>query len=181
MLLLLGRCNGNKRLAEEEYGRKYPTRRRPSTATFGHMVSNLRNCGRFTKPYSSERRRGHQAPIDELVLAAANVKPHQSTRSISHELDISHTIGLALFETEQIPSVPCPLAPSASREDPMRRIEFCMFMREKLQGEPDFLEYLLMSDEATFHRDGHVNIHNSHYWSPTNPHWLRESGHQIRF
>ena len=39
----------------------------------------------------------------------------------------------------------------------------------------------MFSDEATFHGDGQVNRHNSHYWSVQNPHWVRHLDHQHRW
>ena len=43
------------------------------------------------------------------------------------------------------------------------------------------LSRILWTDEATFHSNGEVNCHNSHYWSKTNPHWMQEVQHQGRW
>ncbi|KAJ8870829.1 hypothetical protein PR048_027128 [Dryococelus australis] len=34
------------------------------------------------------------------------------------------------------------------------------------------------TDEATFMSNGDINIHNAHYWSAVNPHWLRQVDNQ---
>lgn len=47
-----------------------------------------------------------------------------------------------------------------------------------LEDDPQLLQHILWSDEATFHSDGSVNRHNMHYWSQTNPHWMQEVNHQ---
>lgn len=47
------------------------------------------------------------------------------------------------------------------------RLEFCEKMMEKING--NFIDSLLMSDEARFHINGRVNKHNSRYWSFRNP------------
>lgn len=44
-----------------------------------------------------------------------------------------------------------------------------------------FLLKILWTDEASFSSSGRVNIHNMHYWSETNPHWLREVQIQNRW
>lgn len=43
------------------------------------------------------------------------------------------------------------------------------------------LAKILWTDEATFHSNGGVNLHNMHYWSRDNPHWMREVQHQGRW
>ncbi|EZA48045.1 hypothetical protein X777_14421, partial [Ooceraea biroi] len=40
-------------------------------------------------------------------------------------------------------------------------------------GMMNFLNFVLFSDEATFHSTGQLNRHNCHYWSVANPHWYR--------
>ena len=39
----------------------------------------------------------------------------------------------------------------------------------------------MCSDEALFRSDGQLNRHNSHYWSPVNPHGYRAMDHQNRW
>jgi len=46
---------------------------------------------------------------------------------------------------------------------------------------PNFLNNILWTDEATFNSDGGVNRNNMHYWSETNPRWMREIQHQGRW
>ena len=36
----------------------------------------------------------------------------------------------------------------------------------------------LFTDEATFTNHGTSNLRNLHYWTPNNPHWMREIDHQ---
>lgn len=50
-----------------------------------------------------------------------------------------------------------------------------------MREDPQFLMRILWTDEATFQSDGRVNLHNTHYWSRTNPHWMREVQHQGRW
>ncbi|XP_066253581.1 uncharacterized protein [Euwallacea similis] len=41
------------------------------------------------------------------------------------------------------------------------------------QKNQNFLLKILWTDEAIFRSNGGVNLHNMHYWSPTNPHWMQ--------
>lgn len=68
-----------------------------------------------------------------------------------------------------------------SNEDYDRRLDHCHWMRNMLAEDHNFLCRILWTDEATFCSDGSVNRHNMHYWSATNPHWMREVQHQGRW
>lgn len=181
MLLMLGRCNGNRRVAAVEYARKYQERQHPSASKILRIMQCLRRHGSFRAPYSRAVRQREQEPRDELILAAVQVQPHQSTRSIGQNLNTSHMTVWRSLKRHKYHPFHVHLHQALHGEDNLRRIEWCLFLREKLNADPDFLKCLLMSDEATFHRDGNVNLHNSHYWSATNPNWLRESNHQVRW
>lgn len=50
--------------------------------------------------------------------------------------------------------------------DYMARLEFCENMMEKINGNPTFIESLLMSDKGHFHIN---KQNNSRYWASQNP------------
>lgn len=50
-----------------------------------------------------------------------------------------------------------------------------------LAEDRQILSRILWTDEATFNSNGVVNRHNMHYWSRTNPHWMREVQNQGRW
>ncbi|KAG8302977.1 hypothetical protein J6590_020732 [Homalodisca vitripennis] len=56
-----------------------------------------------------------------------------------------------------------------------RRVGFCDIMMSKLDTEPELLNRILFSDEATFLTNVTVNRHNCRYWSDLNPHWYIEA------
>lgn len=62
-----------------------------------------------------------------------------------------------------------------------RRLEYCNWLRDMCNENLRFLFQVLWTDEATFTSCGRVNLHNMHYWSRTNPHWMREVDHQNRW
>ena len=55
------------------------------------------------------------------------------------------------------------LTQEVTKDDKMRRFEFCVRMQQELEHE-DFANKLIFSDEATFHLSGHVNRHNVRVW-----------------
>jgi hypothetical protein len=57
-----------------------------------------------------------------------------------------------------------------TEDDFDRRVEFSEWFLIRCEAEPDFLRCILWTDEALFKLNGQINIHNSVYWSDSNPH-----------
>ncbi|KAM7281796.1 hypothetical protein ISCGN_001957 [Ixodes scapularis] len=51
---------------------------------------------------------------------------------------------------------------------------FCRDELLRIEQDPSHVQFLLFSDEATFHLDRQVNTQNCRYWSSTNLHWTLE-------
>lgn len=62
-----------------------------------------------------------------------------------------------------------------NEHDFQTRVTFCNWLLNKCIH---FARIILWTDEATFKSTGEVNIHNAHYWSQTNPHWLQTIDNQ---
>jgi hypothetical protein len=65
--------------------------------------------------------------------------------------------------------------------DHARRRTFCQWMIGKINTQPNFLNYLLTTDESGFTREGIFNVHNTHLWAQENPHAVREHNFQQEF
>ena len=60
-------------------------------------------------------------------------------------------------------------------DDPDRRLQFCETLNDfSLNEDPEILNKIIWSDEATFKLSGHINRHNCVYWSHENPHLVLE-------
>ena len=66
-------------------------------------------------------------------------------------------------------------------EDHPRRVQFARWFLNKEVEQPCFPSKVLFTDEASFTREGIVNLHNLHLWSAVNPHVRRQCKHQVRF
>ena len=73
------------------------------------------------------------------------------------------------------------LVQELSKNDRLLRVNFCRWALNTLNENPDFFSFVCFCDEATFHSTGSLNRHNSHYWSPVNPQWMREQMNQHRW
>lgn len=65
--------------------------------------------------------------------------------------------------------------------DNLRRIEWCNWLFNKIQENPDFLGNIIWTDECTFTSCGLFNRNNEHIWSRENPREFREIRRQGRF
>ena len=70
---------------------------------------------------------------------------------------------------------------SLTENDFDRRLDYCHWLLEMINGDPQFVSNILWTDEASFSSDGGVNLHNMHYWSAENPRWMRETQRQGRW
>lgn len=53
--------------------------------------------------------------------------------------------------------------------DSARRLEFCQWMREKVNEDDEFLGKIMWTDESIFSTNGMFNRNNEHFWSIENP------------
>ena len=70
------------------------------------------------------------------------------------------------------------LCQALNEDDPDRRVQFAEDFLSRAAQNPDLLRLVIWSDEAMFKLNGHVNRHNSVYWSSTNPHRNMEISQQ---
>ena len=54
------------------------------------------------------------------------------------------------------------------------RLECCQNLAKLTNIQPDIVNLMAFSDEATFHSSGHVNRHNTIFWGMENPRVIRE-------
>ncbi|GFV64897.1 uncharacterized protein TNCV_197091 [Trichonephila clavipes] len=117
----------------------------------------------------------------EDVIVYALAPPESSVRDISKacsyskstKWNILHTCGAYLYRPV--------LAQELMPGDQERHFDFCNFVLNTLDENPEFFNEVLWSDECQFSRQGTINTHNKHYWSLENPHLIRPNHHQVRW
>ncbi|XP_050300704.1 uncharacterized protein LOC126739181 [Anthonomus grandis grandis] len=107
------------------------------------------------------------------VLAYVEFNPHLSTRTIAHDLGVNRTTVQNILKEYRFHPYHLVLHQELSAQDFDRRLDHCHWLLGMIAEDPQVLSNILWTDEATFHSNGGVNLHNIHYWSPTNPHWMR--------
>jgi len=109
---------------------------------------------------------------EELVAQTFVQSPKKSTRRASLELDISLSSTWRLMRKVELKPYRPRLLQHLLPDDAERRLQFAVLMLSEIRENPDLLDKIVWSDEASFKLSGHVNRHNCVYWFPENPHMV---------
>lgn len=182
MLAVYFQCFENACIAAREYAARYPERRHYGRRAFRQLAIRLRQTG-SVRPISVPVRRRPIRNEDNIinVLAYVEANPNVSTMEISLDLGISRTTVFLILKDFKLHPYHVVLHQALSEDDYDRRLNYCHWLSEMCNENHQFLSLVLWTDEASFSSCGRVNLHNMHYWSQTNPHWMREVDHQNRW
>lgn len=128
-------------------------------------------------------RQGRPRVNDETrlnVLLEAEENPQNSTRQLALNNNVDHSFVVKFFKKEKYHPYKVQLIHELNEDDPDRRLQFCEELMLRCDENPNFLNNILFSDEATFCLNGTVHRHNCRYWSRENRHWTQESHSQRR-
>jgi len=59
-----------------------------------------------------------------------------------------------------------------------RKLLFIAWVLVKIEDNPQFLKYVLWTDESKFTNNGVINKQNNRFWASNNPHWAIETNFQ---
>jgi transposase len=110
----------------------------------------------------------------EVVSEAFRQNPQSSQRYAARDLSISCSSLRRLMKDLNLKPYKPRLLQALNEDDPDRRVEFCEWILDSIQDNPNLLDRILWTDEAIFQTNGRVNRHNCVYWSDTNPHFIIE-------
>ncbi|GFU91508.1 uncharacterized protein TNCV_2542761 [Trichonephila clavipes] len=111
---------------------------------------------------------------DEDVLEYALAHPESSVRDILARLVPIQNRRCGTYYIRTVHTYPYrPVLPQELMPgDQERRFDFCNFVSNTLDENPDFFDEVLWSDECQFSRQGTINTQNRHYWSLETPHLI---------
>lgn len=160
--------------ASDLFNQEHPDRPPISRSTVSRIVSKFTETGSVK---DLPRQGRPKIPDDKKlnVLLEVEDNPHTSTRQIALNHDIDHSSVVKLLSKEKFHPYKPQLIHELNEDDPDRRLQFCEEFQLRCDENPNFLNNIIFSDEATFCLNGTVNRHNSRYWSQVNPHWTQES------
>jgi len=165
--------------ARREFRRHYNLGRHervPSCKAIKTWVKNFEETGSALKKKPLGAKRTQRTPQNiEAVRTSFEKSPRRSVRKQAAALDLRRTTVCRILHNDlNFQPYKIQIVQELKPTDYMARLEFCKKMMEKINGNPNFIDSLLMSDEAHFHINGYVNKQNSRYWSFQNPRDLHE-------
>lgn len=177
MILIYGECRRNVDDAVALYAERFPDSVR-SRSFFYKVVNDFTSDG-SVQTKKRKRRTTVTGEANEIaVLAAVHQNPQVSTRQLHRDSGISRDSILRILYRHKYHPYHISLHQELHGDDFHNRVVFCEWALQQMQTNPNFIAYVLFSDESTFTNYGDVNRHNMHYWSLENPHWLRQVEHQ---
>lgn len=185
MLCVFVECKMNNRKAVAAYANKYPERDHPTKNAFTQLRQNLLDHGTFHKPSEYLRRTRPRAVTHEDaqadILGMIHANPKTSIRAIAQDMNISRSSVQRVLADKKFHPFKIFLTQQLAGNDFDRRLEFIAWYHAYKEIHPDVNKLILWTDESTFHNNGVVNRHNSHYWAAENPHWVKEQHVQQKF
>lgn len=178
MILALGAAGGQRRQAARIFRSWHPGTR-PSPMTIVNTYETLKQTGSFTRKRKRASVINDEVRSNVLSFMAAN--PHASTRSVSAELGVCNSTAWRILKTAGLHPYHVQLHQCLEPRDLQNRLDFANWILIQEEQDADFLTKVLWTDEANFSRNCQVNLHNAHYWSEQNPHWLGRSRHQYQW
>ncbi|KAJ8943798.1 hypothetical protein NQ318_012443 [Aromia moschata] len=166
IVLCYGASGNNALQAQRRYQQMFPNRQVPDVRTFVSTVQRLRDYGSFAPGVHDRGRTRSRRVMDaeEQILEAVEDDPSLSTRRLANQVRVSQfTVWRTLSEQGLYP------------------YHVQKWLLEKCNNQPNFLRYVLFTDEAGFTKTGVFNMHNTHVWCDENPHAYRNFRDQRNF
>lgn len=170
IIFLYGLCDRSVRRTVREYVARFPNARHPLPARIKDIVARFQETGSVLsrkRPGHPRRVRDEDTEVD--VIAYFNANPQSSIRAFATVSGISRSTIHRILSSVKFHPFHCHIHQSLHGNDFQRRLDFCNWLLNQLSENPKFLSKILFTDEATFSRDGCVNLHNAHYWAEINP------------
>lgn len=158
-------------LTQRAYRRHFHVRHCP------HQTTILRLVARFRQNYSvcdrprTGRRRSVRTPENiERVRDSINDNPETSTRRRAAQLGMNRRSLQRILRTDlKLFPYKLQLVQRVSPADAQARLRYAVRFQNLAREQQDFLQNLIMSDEAHFHLNGVVNKQNCRIWARENP------------
>lgn len=164
------------RLIANEFNRPVPRRQ-----SIAELIQKFEDTGSIADQQRSGRPSTVKSPdLQRRIQACLVPREPTSTRRLAQQLSadgdnaISHmTIQRALKKMGLHVYRPI-LLHALHEDDHDRRLEFCQLFKGMHTDDPNFINRIIWSDEASFKLNGHINKHNCIYYDVTNPHIIIE-------
>lgn len=184
MVMIYGECRHNAAAAARLYEERFPLRVHPRAPVILNVIQRARETGDLKEHRAAHagrpRRQGNEL-VEEEILNLVDEDPTTSTREISSNVHVSQYKVWKTLRENQLYPFHVQRVHALQPEDHPRRVLFSEWLLQQHENNPNFLTKILVTDEASFTRNGINNFRNTHVWSLENPHAVRRTNFQQRF
>ncbi|CAK9814796.1 hypothetical protein ANTQUA_LOCUS8218 [Anthophora quadrimaculata] len=173
MILIYEEIRQNSIRAQALYAERYPHHTHSSHRPFQRLCKKLKETGNLGTRETSRRKRASDERNEVGVLAIVAHNPQISPRQIERESGIGRRSVLRILARHIFYPYHISVHQNLHGTDFMNRVLFCQWALHKIQMDETFFSSILFTDEARFTNHGNLNLHNMHYWSTDNSHWLQ--------
>lgn len=182
MIFILGECLQNSLLASRVYAERFPNRNHPNRAAFERLLVQFKETGSVQyKTVPKRKPITENEDIEFAVIAATVENPHIGQNEIAENNNISQASVSRVLSNHNYHPYKIQRHQELLETDFNRRVQFCMWVLDKVAENDNFFDRVLFSDECTFHNNGSFNRHNFHYYSDSNPYQIRIINNQHRW
>lgn len=156
---------------QRNYRRHFNVRTAPSDNMIRNLVSRFEEHGRVSDlPGRGRGRSVRNEAVVEAVRQSVNEDPSVSTRRRSAQLGMSRT-SLQRILKRDLKMFPykIQMVQQLLPQDHQARLQYAIRFSQIARENDNFLNNLIMSDEAHFHLNGYVNKQNCRFWGTHNP------------
>ncbi|KAL4123158.1 hypothetical protein QTP88_015381 [Uroleucon formosanum] len=149
---------------------------------FSSLENQIRTYGSFGNRGNRRQIPQAQAEVNEeteiQVLAYVQINPRSSIRHVANEVGINPRKVHSILKKFKIRPYKPDLVHHLRAGDSERRLLFIAWVLVKIEDNPQFLKYVLWTDESKFTNNGVINKQNNRFWASNNPHWAFETNFQ---
>lgn len=186
MMLCVGAApNHSINAARELYRQRFivgrpPAEQRhlPPYSVFRNMCLRLQRTGSFHAERSEGRPVARPVELEERILQHFEENPRTSTRRAGIVFNVNHMVIWHTLHDDGRHPYHFRRTQELTPADFQPRMDFCRWYRGRVEADPQFSRKILWTDEASFTRNGVLNLHNEHVWAQENPHASCESNFQ---
>lgn len=182
ILMMIGYGDRRRSYAEvcNLFNATYPNRNPINKSTvcktlrrFNHTGS-VKNLGKSGRPKTVT----NDENALNLMLDVVN-NPKTSLTQLAANHDMCKQSAFKILKNQKFHPYKVRLVQELNDDDFDRRLQFCETIMDRMNHDPNFVNNIVFTDEATFYLHGEVNRQNCRYWSDSNPRWMEESHTQF--
>lgn len=178
LVLLRGDGHLTYNEVSDVFHERHPNRPKPTASAIQKFIQLFKTTGSVIK---QKHRSCAWSEAEEInVVAAFSHCSRTSIRTVAANSGISTWIVHKILKKNNLRPFKPTKVHKLFPQDFGPRIDFALWIFNKVGDDPNFVRRLMITDECIFHTNGMVSNQVSRMWATENPHWIKENNNQYR-